>query len=257
MHHGCSGRRRPRLWGPAAVCAGARQPAGPGCFACPWAAARPRDRHTRACGSARRLEARPGPATTHGHRSQALLPLLRLHTSSQTVQNSPRTVSSSPKRYKTRPAGAKSTKTGLFLGVGRILSRLCRRRPPVGRVLSRKLAQGFPSGASHLMIDHERPLPDKALLTSTRTHNEWRSSPHTRGENKHEKSTPEGVLGRNAEPPPVDRTEGGRCAPGGTRTPNLLNRNQMLYPLSYGRFAVWLGISLHALHQDAKSRVMT
>ena len=187
MHHGCSGRRRPRLWGPAAVCAGARQPAGPGCFACPWAAARPRDRHTRACGSARRLEARPGPATTHGHRSQALLPLLRLHTSSQTVQNSPRTVSSSPKRYKTRPAGAKSTKTGLFLGVGRILSRLCRRRPPVGRVLSRKLAQGFPSGASHLMIDHERPLPDKALLTSTRTHNEWRSSPHTRGENKHEK----------------------------------------------------------------------
>ena len=49
------------------------------------------------------------------------------------------------------------------------------------------------------------------------------------------KSTPEGVLGGNAEPPPVDRTEGGRCAPEGTRTPNLLNRNQMLYPLSYGR----------------------
>ena len=72
----------------------------------------------------------------------------------------------------------------------------------------------------------------------------------------HEKSTPEGVLGRNAEPPPMDRTEGGRCAPEGTRTPNLLNRNQMLYPLSYGRFAVWLGISLHALRQDAKSRAM-
>ena len=33
----------------------------------------------------------------------------------------------------------------------------------------------------------------------------------------------------------MDRTEGGRCAPEGTRTPNLLNRNQMLYPLSYGR----------------------
>ena len=49
------------------------------------------------------------------------------------------------------------------------------------------------------------------------------------------KALPKGVLGRNAEPPPVDRTEGGRCAPGGTRTPNLLNRNQMLYPLSYGR----------------------
>ena len=57
-------------------------------------------------------------------------------------------------------------------------------------------------------------------------------SPRTDG---HEKSTPEGVLFKNAEPPPVDRTEGGRCAPEGTRTPNLLNRNQMLYPLSYGR----------------------
>ena len=79
----------------------------------------------------------------------------------------------------------------------------------------------------------------------------------TRGHIGHEKSTPEGVLFKNAEPPPVDRTEGGRCAPEGTRTPNLLNRNQMLYPLSYGRFAVWLGISLHALRQDAKSRVMT
>lgn len=81
--------------------------------------------------------------------------------------------------------------------------------------------------------------------------------PRTRGHIGHEKSTPEGVLFKNAEPPPVDRTEGGRCAPEGTRTPNLLNRNQMLYPLSYGRFAVWLGISLHALRQDAKSRVMT
>ena len=72
----------------------------------------------------------------------------------------------------------------------------------------------------------------------------------------HEKSTPEGVLFKNAEPPPVDRTEGGRCAPGGTRTPNLLNRNQMLYPLSYGRFAVWLSISLHASRRDAKSNDM-
>ena len=84
---------------------------GPGCSVCPWAAARPRDRHTRACGSewsisrpalalppptgtaavpsgpsgvlhtcgagslfgssTRRLEARPGPAATHRHRGQA------------------------------------------------------------------------------------------------------------------------------------------------------------------------------------------
>ena len=67
------------------------------------------------------------------------------------------------------------------------------------------------------------------------------------------KAPPQECLFKNAEPPPVDRTEGGRCAPGGTRTPNLLNRNQMLYPLSYGRFAVWLSISLHASHRDAKS----
>ena len=89
---------------------------GPGCFVgpgrcvCRWAAARPRDRHTRACGSewsisrpalalppptgtaadpsgvlytcgagslfgssTRRLEARPGPATAHGNRSLARL----------------------------------------------------------------------------------------------------------------------------------------------------------------------------------------
>ena len=52
--------------GLAAVCAGERRPAGPGCFVCPWAAARPR-----AFGSARRLVVRPGPATAHGHRSQA------------------------------------------------------------------------------------------------------------------------------------------------------------------------------------------
>ena len=78
------------------------------------------------------------------------------------------------------------------------------------------------------------PLPGSLQLGSNRKATCWdrHSPPQADG---HEKSTPEGVLGRNAEPPPVDRTEGGRCAPGGTRTPNLLNRNQMLYPLSYGR----------------------
>src|SRR3954449_1435546 len=30
-----------------------------------------------------------------------------------------------------------------------------------------------------------------------------------------------------------------RCAPEGIRTPNLLIRSQMLYPLSYGRMAWW------------------
>ena len=71
--------------------------ARPGCLVCPWAAARPRDRHTRAfgsewsiskpalallpsgalrtggaCGAVCRLEAQPGPVAAHGYRSLAL-----------------------------------------------------------------------------------------------------------------------------------------------------------------------------------------
>ena len=56
-HRWSSGRRRPRLWGRAAVCAGGRRPARE-----PSA--------PRAFGSARRLEARPGPATAHRHHGQ-------------------------------------------------------------------------------------------------------------------------------------------------------------------------------------------
>ena len=59
----CSGRRAICL-GRAALCARGRRPARS-----PSA--------PRAYGSARRLEARPGPATAHGHRSQALRSLRR------------------------------------------------------------------------------------------------------------------------------------------------------------------------------------
>ena len=99
------------LWPPRVFRAPEGPSVGPGCLVRPWAAARPRDRHTRACGSewsiskpgqapppptsaaarpsgpsgalhtsgarslmfssARWLEARPGPAAAHGHRSQA------------------------------------------------------------------------------------------------------------------------------------------------------------------------------------------
>ena len=45
---------------------------GPGRCVCRWAAARPRDRHTRAALGVVDLEARPGPAATHGRCSQAL-----------------------------------------------------------------------------------------------------------------------------------------------------------------------------------------
>lgn len=90
-------------------------------------------------------------------------------------------------------------------------------RNRAGRVLSRHQSRTPTAGRPSSRIEQETDLP---------------GPPQADG---HEKSTPEGVHGRNAEPPPVDRTEGGRCAPEGTRTPNLLNRNQMLYPLSYGR----------------------
>ena len=70
---------------------GAGGPAvGPGCSVCPWAAARwagllsvpvgggpPASRPRRELRSARRLEARPGPATAHGHGSLALRTLRR------------------------------------------------------------------------------------------------------------------------------------------------------------------------------------
>ena len=44
---------------------------GPGRCVCRWAAARPRDRHTRAALGVVDLEARPGPAAAHRHRGQA------------------------------------------------------------------------------------------------------------------------------------------------------------------------------------------
>ena len=44
---------------------------GPGRCVCRWAAARPRDRHTRASLGVVDLEARPGPAASHQHRGQA------------------------------------------------------------------------------------------------------------------------------------------------------------------------------------------
>ena len=124
-----------------------------------------------------------------------------------------------------------------------------------GRTLSSGGSEGTVPGEFCRATSQARPPLGDLHLGSNRqpTCRARHSPPQADG---HEKSTPEGVHGRNAEPPPVDRTEGGRCAPEGTRTPNLLNRNQMLYPLSYGRFAVWLSISLHASRRDAKSNDM-
>ena len=106
LPHGCSGRGRARLWGRAALCARgrrpAREPSAPRASlgASSRSPARPRHRPPAPrpgpasgdspvppvppapfppvgpgalmCGSARRLEARPGPATAHGHRSLAI-----------------------------------------------------------------------------------------------------------------------------------------------------------------------------------------
>ena len=51
----------------------------------------------------------------------------------------------------------------------------------------------------------------------------------------------------------MDRTERGRCALEGTRTPNLLIRSQMLYPLSYERIAVWLTPTVRACAQKRQN----
>ena len=109
-HRWCSGRRRPRLWGRAAVCAGGRRPSCCCCLWRRWCSGRRRPRpparlgvltsfgaaprsppvpsgpsgalHTSGagalmCGSAFRLEAWPGPAAAHGHRRLAFRSLRR------------------------------------------------------------------------------------------------------------------------------------------------------------------------------------
>ena len=60
---------------------------------------------------------------------------------------------------------------------------------------------------------------DKRTTPQPETH----SRKHTPGTTK-----PRGIRG-------VSITVSTQCAPEGTRTPNLLIRSQMLYPLSYGR----------------------
>ena len=157
-----------------------------------------------------------------------------------------------PVREKVRPAYEKWPKIGGLWRAGRVFSRKHRWRGRAGRTLSRN-SRGT-ERAGRVLSHHHSGTP-AAGRPSSQIEQGTDSLRPPRADG-HEKSTPEGVLGRNAEPPPVDRTEGGRCAPGGTRTPNLLNRNQMLYPLSYGRFAVWLSISLHASRRDAKSNDM-
>ena len=62
----CSGRRVVCCWA--------------GLLCVPVGGGPPASRPRRELGSARRLEARPGPATAHGHRSQALHPTDALHT---------------------------------------------------------------------------------------------------------------------------------------------------------------------------------
>ena len=134
----------------------------PGCSMRPWAAARPRAvraaslwlgassrsppvpsgpsgaLHTSGAwsligGSARRLEARPGPATAHRHRSQVLRALhargpwcavmASAVSASHAVQSSPCVVSCWRQRYKVRHACEKRAKLGHFERAGRVLYR--------------------------------------------------------------------------------------------------------------------------------------
>ena len=49
-----------------------------------------------------------------------------------------------------------------------------------------------------------------------------------------------GVAGRDNSGAGEEYKIGSGCAPEGIRTPNLLIRSQMLYPLSYGRLSIQL-----------------
>ena len=48
-----------------------------------------------------------------------------------------------------------------------------------------------------------------------------------------------------------------RCALEGTRTPNLLIRSQMLYPLSYERSAAWLNLTLDRQAPDLQIELVS
>ena len=89
-------------WGRAALCARGRRPARE-----PSA--------PRAFGSARRLEARPGPAAAHGHRSQALRSLRRPpHQWSRVCCWLARRVGSKPGQAPPPPTGAAARPSGPF-----------------------------------------------------------------------------------------------------------------------------------------------
>ena len=139
-------------------------------------------------------------------------------------------------REKVRPACSKWPKMSVLWRAGRTFSRKSLWTPTAGRTFSRKSRWTPTAGRSFSrnscgteragrVLSHHHSGTPAAGRTSSRIEQgtDLLGPPRADG---HEKSTPEGVLGRNAEPPPVDRTEGGRCAPGGTRTPNLLVSNR-------------------------------
>ena len=66
------------------------------------------------------------------------------------------------------------------------------------------------------------------------------------------------VSGQNLLETTKPRHKGGVsiCAPGGIRTPNLLIRSQMLYPLSHGRIALCTLLNITAFNSVMQIRVI-
>ena len=66
------------------------------------------------------------------------------------------------------------------------------------------------------------------------------------------------VSGQNLLETTKPRHKGGVsiCAPGGIRTPNLLIRSQMLYPLSHGRIVLCTLLNITALDSVMQIRVI-
>ena len=66
------------------------------------------------------------------------------------------------------------------------------------------------------------------------------------------------VSGQNLLETTKPRHKGGVsiCAPGGIRTPNLLIRSQMLYPLSHGRIVLCTLLNITAFNSVMQIRVI-
>ena len=106
---------------------------------------------------------------------------------------------------------------------------------PAAPMLPRACARGTHTCQPPSIRAQGKPHSQRELAV---TRQATRCHPQGRGQALSESKTPaaDGVTaGRRGEPQGTKSPNGKNRAPGGIRTPNLLIRSQMLYPLSYGR----------------------